>query len=100
MFSVVKKKISPQYPHFPADAEIVWCQEEPMNMGAYTYVLPRLCTALKAVGGGSIEDINYLGRGPSAATATGFYQVHLQEQTELIKKSIQQDPINYPYQQS
>lgn len=31
-----------------AQAEIVWCQEEPMNMGAWTYVQPRIETALRA----------------------------------------------------
>ena len=37
----------------------------------------------------------YVGRGPSAATATGFYSVHVQEQTELVQKALQRDPINY-----
>ena len=78
------------------DAEIVWCQEEPMNMGAYTYILPRLATAVKAVGRGTIEDIKYVGRAPSAATATGFYQAHVKEQTELVQKSIHPEPIQAP----
>lgn len=81
---------------FP-DAEVVWCQEEPMNMGAYSYVNPRLATAMRPLGRGSIEDIKYVGRAPSAATATGFYSVHVQEQMELVKKALQPEPINFPY---
>jgi len=80
-----------------ADAEIVWCQEEPMNMGAYTYVNPRLYTAMRPLGRGSLEDIKYIGRAPSAATATGFYTVHVQEQTDIVKKALQPEPISYPY---
>lgn len=76
-----------------SDAEIVWCQEEPMNMGAYSYILPRLGTAMKALSRGTVEDVKYSGRGPSAATATGFYQVHVKEQTELVQKALQPDPI-------
>jgi 2-oxoglutarate dehydrogenase E1 component len=67
-----------------------------MNMGAYTYINPRLLTAMRALSRGSIDDIKYVGRAPSAATATGFYTVHVQEQTELVKKALQQDPINSP----
>lgn len=79
-----------------SDAEIVWCQEEPMNMGGYSYIAPRLCTAMKALGRGNMDDIKYAGRAPSAATATGFYQVHVKEQSELVQKALQRDPINYP----
>lgn len=68
-----------------------------MNMGAYSYVAPRLCTAMKALGRGTMEDIKYAGRAPSAATATGFYQVHVKEQTELVQKALQREPINYPF---
>ena len=79
------------------DAEVVWCQEEPMNMGGYTYILPRLITAMKAVGRGGYEDVKYLGRAPSAATATGFYKVHLKEQAEIVQQAIQPEPISFPY---
>ncbi|CAM6088249.1 unnamed protein product [Calypogeia fissa] len=75
------------------NAEIVWCQEEPMNMGAYTFVFPRLGNALMAAGRGSFEDVKYVGRAPSAATATGFGALHSQEQQELIHKALQEAPI-------
>lgn len=80
-----------------SDAEIVWCQEEPMNMGAYNYILPRLCTAMKEVDRGTVEDVKYVGRAPSAATATGFSSLHTKEQTELVQKALQPEPINYPF---
>lgn len=67
-----------------------------MNMGAYSYIAPRLCTAMKALGRGTMDDIKYVGRAPSAATATGFFQVHLKEQTELLHKAVQSAPIDYP----
>ncbi|XP_008794897.1 2-oxoglutarate dehydrogenase, mitochondrial-like [Phoenix dactylifera] len=79
------------------NAEIVWCQEEPMNMGAYNYIAPRLYTAMRALGRGTFDDIKYVGRAPSAATATGFMSVHMQEQAELVQKAMQQGPISYPY---
>jgi 2-oxoglutarate dehydrogenase E1 component len=79
------------------DAEIVWCQEEPMNMGAYNYIAPRLYTAMKTLGRGTMEDIKYIGRAPSAASATGFYSVHVKEQTEIVQKAMQHEPINYPF---
>ena len=79
-----------------SDAEVVWCQEEPMNMGAYSYIAPRLGTAMRAADRGSTDDIKYVGRAPSAATATGFYQMHVKEQSELVQKALQPEPINYP----
>ena len=77
------------------DAEIVWCQEEPMNMGAFYYISPRLYTTVRALGRGTIDDIKYVGRAPSAASATGFYSVHVKEQSELVQKALQREPINF-----
>lgn len=59
-----------------------------MNMGAYTYVAPRMATALHKVNRGGYEDIAYVGRPPSAATATGFGSLHAKEQKEVVQKAI------------
>lgn len=67
-----------------------------MNMGAFTYIAPRLSTAMRVLGRGTMEDIKYVGRAPSAASATGFYTVHVKEQTELVQKALQPEPIKYP----
>jgi 2-oxoglutarate dehydrogenase E1 component len=52
-----------------------WVQEEPLNMGAASYLQMNL------------KSINYgvISRQPSAATATGFSKVHAQEQAEIIE---------------
>ncbi|KAF7811343.1 2-oxoglutarate dehydrogenase, mitochondrial-like [Senna tora] len=91
-YNLVQRELK-RYPK----AEIVWCQEEPMNMGAYNYILPRLVSAMKAEGRGGYDDVKYVGRLPSAATATGFYRVHLKEQSEIVQKAIQSEPITFPY---
>ncbi|CAK9137941.1 unnamed protein product [Ilex paraguariensis] len=80
-YDLIQRELK-RYPN----AEIVWCQEEPMNMGAYNCIALHLSTAMKAPGRGSMDDIKYAGHAPSAATATGFYQVHGKEQSELIRK--------------
>ncbi|XP_019181255.1 PREDICTED: 2-oxoglutarate dehydrogenase, mitochondrial-like [Ipomoea nil] len=91
-YDLIQRELK-RYPN----AEVVWCQEEAMNMGAYHFIAPRLCTSMKAQGRGSMDDIKYVGRAPSAATATGFHQVHVKEQTDLVHKALQTDPINYPF---
>jgi 2-oxoglutarate dehydrogenase E1 component len=70
-------------------AEVLWCQEEPMNMGAYLHVQPRLQRCMEAVGGRDVPlRIPYSGRPTMAATATGFGEVHAQEQANLISGAL------------
>jgi 2-oxoglutarate dehydrogenase E1 component len=57
------------------DAEIVWCQEEPKNMGAGSFVEPYLEWVLGQLGGKSKRP-RYAGRPASAATATGLMSKH------------------------
>ena len=57
-------------------AEIVWCQEEPKNMGAWFFVEPCLEWVLGQVNGKS-KRARYAGRPPAAATATGLMSKHL-----------------------
>ncbi|MBA0726301.1 hypothetical protein Golax_002138, partial [Gossypium laxum] len=82
-YDLIQRELK-RYPN----AEIVWCQEEPMNMGAYNYIAPRLATAMTALGRGTFDDVRYVGRAPSASTATGFYSMHVKEQAELSWKTV------------
>ncbi|KAK8942516.1 hypothetical protein KSP39_PZI008916 [Platanthera zijinensis] len=91
-YDLVQRELN-RYPN----AEIVWCQEEPMNMGAYHYIAPRLYTAMRSLGRGTFEDIKYVGRAPSAATATGFFSLHEKEASDLLDKALQTDPIKFPF---
>jgi len=57
-------------------ADVVWCQEEPKNMGAWTFVEPYLEWVLKTAGS-KVQRPRYVGRAASAATATGLMSKHL-----------------------
>jgi 2-oxoglutarate dehydrogenase E1 component len=57
-------------------ADVVWCQEEPKNMGSWTFVEPYLEWVLKTAGS-KVERPRYVGRAASAATATGLMSKHL-----------------------
>jgi 2-oxoglutarate dehydrogenase E1 component len=53
----------------PGDANLIWCQEEPQNMGAWTFIEPRL----RALFG---REIAYAGRNASASPAVGALTLH------------------------
>ena len=68
-------------------AEFVWCQEEPMNMGAWTYAQPnidRVLDYLKATN----AKAKYAGRNPSASTATGLMSRHLKELKDFLEVAL------------
>lgn len=62
-------------------------------MGAFLYVFPRLGVAMKNAGRGKLEDIKYAGRPASASPATGFGEIHSQEQKGLVVRAIQNSPL-------
>jgi 2-oxoglutarate dehydrogenase E1 component len=57
-------------------ADVVWCQEEPKNMGAWSFVEPYLEWVLGQTAG-KVKRPRYAGRPASAATATGLMSKHL-----------------------
>jgi len=73
-------------------AEVVWAQEEPKNMGAFSHCLPRLQTVLAAEGRPQTA-VRYAGRPASAATATGFGSYHATEQAGLLKDALRTDQL-------
>jgi 2-oxoglutarate dehydrogenase E1 component len=70
---------------FP-NAEIVWCQEEPKNMGAWAFVQPYVDWVLDQMGRAG-ERPHYVGRPASAATATGLMRKHLQELQTFLEEA-------------
>jgi 2-oxoglutarate dehydrogenase E1 component len=72
-----------QYPN----AEVVWCQEEPENMGAWHFVDRRIDKALANINVKAKRPI-YIGRPESASPATGSARTHLKEQTDLIDRAL------------
>ena len=70
------------------NAEVVWCQEEPENMGAWTFVDRRLERVLVAIDAASKRP-RYVGRTEAASPATGSAKVHAQEQAALVAAALQ-----------
>jgi multifunctional 2-oxoglutarate metabolism enzyme len=68
---------------YPVAKQLVWAQEEPKNMGGWTFVEPRLENLLPAC-----ERPIYVGRSPSASPATGSYAIHQAEQTRLVAEAL------------
>jgi 2-oxoglutarate dehydrogenase E1 component len=62
---------------FPSGMKFVWCQEEPQNMGGWTFIEPRLRTMF-------CREIAYAGRRPSASPAVGSLARHKREQARLV----------------
>jgi 2-oxoglutarate dehydrogenase E1 component len=63
--------------------EIVWCQEEPQNQGAWYQIRHRLQEPL-----GEHQQLFYAGRPGAAAPASGIFKVHLQQQQALVESAL------------
>jgi 2-oxoglutarate decarboxylase len=71
---------------YPNSEQLVWCQEEPKNMGGWVFAEPRLMGLLPAC-----ERPYYAGRAASASPATGSYTIHELEQRELVNSALTKD---------
>ena len=63
--------------------QLVWAQEEPQNMGGWTFVQERLENLLP-----NCERPQYVGRAASASPATGSYSIHQKEQADLVAAAL------------
>ncbi|KAJ55017.1 2-oxoglutarate dehydrogenase [Actibacterium mucosum KCTC 23349] len=68
-------------------AEIVWCQEEPKNQGAWTFVEPNLEWVLTRIQA-SHQRPRYVGRNASASPATGLASQHKAQQAALVNEAL------------
>jgi 2-oxoglutarate dehydrogenase E1 component len=68
-------------------AEIVWCQEEPRNMGSWFFVDTFLRWVLEQIGA-KHKTVRYAGRPAAAATATGLMSKHLAQLKQLLDEAL------------
>jgi len=93
---VVLLRIEQLYP-FPAkslvksikqyakNAQFIWCQEEPKNMGAWSHVRDYIQWTLDFIKANN-KNVSYIGRAPAASPATGYAKRHLAQQKEILEK--------------
>ncbi|MCZ8131416.1 MAG: 2-oxoglutarate dehydrogenase E1 component [Steroidobacteraceae bacterium] len=63
--------------------DVVWCQEEPQNQGAWYQIRHRLQQGLS-----SKDSLLYAGRAGAAAPAAGIYQLHVEQQQRLVRAAL------------
>jgi 2-oxoglutarate dehydrogenase E1 component len=68
-----------KYPHA---TEVVWCQDEPQNQGAWFQIQHNLLENL-----GDEQKLSYAGRPASASPAVGYYAMHNEQQKALIQSA-------------
>jgi 2-oxoglutarate dehydrogenase E1 component len=69
------------------DAEMVWCQEEPKNMGAWSFIEPNIGWVLDHIEA-KHRRVRYAGRPSSAATATGLMSKHVRELKAFLDEAL------------
>ncbi len=68
--------------------DVVWVQEEPANMGAWSYMQPRLNALLEMLHGDCSRRVRYIGRPEGASPATGSAKVHQLEQERIVRRAL------------
>jgi len=64
-------------------SQVIWCQEEPMNQGAWFQIRHHLQACIR-----DGQTLDYAGRRPSASPAVGYYQVHVEQQQRLVREAL------------
>src|SRR5213595_43324 len=80
LYPLAEKKLRANIKPYPKTAKLVWCQEESQNMGAWSFIEPRLRQLFG-------RDVAYAGRNASASPAVGALATHKREQACLIAEA-------------
>ncbi|MEX0707856.1 MAG: 2-oxoglutarate dehydrogenase E1 component [Woeseia sp.] len=69
--------------HYSKANDVIWCQEEPQNQGAWYQIRHRLQESLT-----DDQTLYYAGRASAAAPASGIFKLHLQQQQALVEAAL------------
>jgi 2-oxoglutarate dehydrogenase E1 component len=82
LYPFPSRQLADELAHYPNLKQVIWCQEEARNQGAWSFVEPQL-RGLSPPG----VTMSYAGRAASASTAPGYYAVHMARQAEVITRA-------------
>ena len=80
LYPLDEKQLRAAVEAFPEKTRLVWCQEESQNMGAWSFIEPRLRSMFR-------REVGYAGRNASASPAVGALALHKREQACLIAEA-------------
>ena len=88
LYPFPREELTEELKKYPAAKEVIWCQEEPMNQGAY-YQIRHHLNACKS----DAQTLGYAGRKRSSSPAVGHLSDHIVEQEALIAAALT-GPVN------
>jgi len=80
LYPFAHKDFSDELAKYPNATEVVWCQDEPRNQGAWFYVQHHLLENMN-----ESQKLGYAGRPASASPAVGYYAKHNEQQKSLLE---------------
>jgi 2-oxoglutarate dehydrogenase E1 component len=83
LYPFPRSEVSAELARYPAATDVVWCQEEPMNQGAWFQIRHHLQACV-----GEQHHLSYAGRARSPAPATGHLKTHTVEQAALVEQAL------------
>ena len=87
LYPLPQEKIKEALSVYSHVSDIVWCQEEPENQGAWQYISQPLQSLLT-----SSQRLSYIGRPRSASPAVGYVKIHKAETERLLAKALKYNP--------
>ena len=90
-----KDTLKTQLARYP-NADLVWAQEEPANMGPWTFVDRRLEFICEELPDNAFGHAHYVGRKAAASPATGLYKTHNAEQAWICETALTGKPADMP----
>ncbi|QBB70477.1 2-oxoglutarate dehydrogenase E1 component [Pseudolysobacter antarcticus] len=83
LYPFPRAEVSAELAKYPAAKEVVWCQEEPMNQGAWFQIRHHLQACIE-----NKHSLSYAGRPRSPAPAAGHFNAHVAEQAALVEHAL------------
>lgn len=83
LYPFPERELVQELQHYKKAKEVVWCQEEPLNQGAWYSIYHHLIVCISKE-----QSLNYAGREASAAPAAGYKSLHVEQQKALVNAAL------------